>query len=126
MSGVWTWLKDEGNRKVMGWLIAGLGTVALYFGYFKPDEKKAPVVAAPQSQTAVSQGGNAVNASGSAQATIGNPSAAQSATQPSANVPLIPTPAASAALPSAGAQNASAAGGNAVNASGNAQVNIKP
>ncbi len=53
MSGVWTWLKDEANRKVLGWVVAGLGCIAIYFGFFKPEEKKVSAPASHQWQTDV-------------------------------------------------------------------------
>ena len=118
MNAFWTWLKDEANRKVLGWVIAGLGSVAIYFGYFKPEEKK---VIAPASQTAMSNGGNAVNASGSASVNTTAPNA----NQPSAPAPQLSALTSAPATPPGG-QTAVSNGGNAINASGNAQVNVKP
>jgi hypothetical protein len=118
MGTFWTWLKDEANRKVLTWIVAGLGSIAIYFGFFKPDEKK-PI--APASQTAISTGGTAVNASGKAAVNINQPDAGKSLT-------TAPQPSALPSAPAAmtGGQTAVSSGGTAINASGNAQVNVKP
>lgn len=124
MNGFWTWLKDEANRKVLGWIVAGLGSIAIYFGFFKPEEKK---VIAPAPQTAISTGGTAINAAGSAVVNTNSPDANKpsgTAQQPS---PLpTPLPQTSAPATPSGGQTATSSGGTAINASGNAQVNVKP
>jgi hypothetical protein len=116
MGNLWTWLKDEANRKVLGWVIAGLGSVAIYFGFTKPYDKKANP---PATSSATSHGGNAVNASGNAQVSIGTASSTNVAASNASAV------AGTVTSTNPAAQSAVANGGNAINASGNAQVNVK-
>ena len=127
MNGFWTWLKDEANRKVLGWIVAGLGSIAIYFGFFKPEEKKK--VIAPASQTAISTGGTAINASGSSVVNTNLPDANKpsgTAQQPSPLPTPLANPQTGAPATPSGGQTATSSGGTAVNASGNAQVNVKP
>lgn len=79
---LWTRLTLEKNRKVLGWLGAGILAVAAYFGIGKNEEKSLSpsstvTISAPaavvnaNSQTAIaSEKGVAVNASGNAKVNI--------------------------------------------------------
>lgn len=79
---LWTWLTLEKNRKVLGWLGAGVLAVTAYFGIGKSDEKSvlpssAVTITSPaaavnaNSQTAIAgEKGVAVNASGNARVNI--------------------------------------------------------
>jgi hypothetical protein len=112
MGNLWTWLKDEANRKIVTWIAVGVGAIATYFGVFKPETKPNP-----PSQAVTVNGGNAVNASGNARVSIG----VTDARKPQTDIPT-----AVSAAPPSGGQTAVSQGGNAINASGNAQVAVKP